>query len=166
MPTLILVNGPPGCGKSTIAARYVADHPLALALDVDDVRSRIGGWRERPEEAGLLARNAVLAAAGAHLAAGHDVVVPQYLGRPAFVERLAALAAETGAEFREVVLMTSRDEALRRFRERADPAKDGTDLDAMYDRLVALLPHRPGARVISADGDADATYAAFVDALR
>ncbi|MGH3461807.1 MAG: AAA family ATPase [Kribbellaceae bacterium] len=39
VPRLIVLNGPPGCGKSTIARRYAADHPLALALDVDTVRA-------------------------------------------------------------------------------------------------------------------------------
>lgn len=43
------------CGKSTVARRYVADHPLALNLGVDLVRSLIGRWRDDPHAAGLLA---------------------------------------------------------------------------------------------------------------
>jgi adenylate kinase family enzyme len=29
MARLILLNGPPGCGKSTLAEFYVTHHPLA-----------------------------------------------------------------------------------------------------------------------------------------
>jgi shikimate kinase len=34
---LILLNGPPGLGKSTIARRYIADRPLAFCMDIDSV---------------------------------------------------------------------------------------------------------------------------------
>jgi hypothetical protein len=38
MAILILLNGPPASGKSTIAQRFVNTHPLALNLDIDVVR--------------------------------------------------------------------------------------------------------------------------------
>jgi predicted kinase len=78
VPRLILLNGPPACGKSTLAQRYADEHPLTLNLDVDRVRSLIGRWREDPPAAGLLARAIALAAARTHLASGHDVVVPSF----------------------------------------------------------------------------------------
>ncbi|HEY0699792.1 MAG TPA: AAA family ATPase, partial [Micromonospora sp.] len=163
MSRLILLNGPPAVGKSTLARRYVEDHPLSLNLDVDRVRGLIGGWQDDPVASGLLARAIALAAARTHLAGGHDVVVPQYLGRPAFVEQLEQLSIEVGAAFHEIVLLDSRENVLRRFAARsraaADPAHveaqrllertGGPDeLAAMYDRLVDLLASRPGARVI------------------
>ncbi len=30
MPRLIALNGPPACGKSTLARLYAEDHPLTL----------------------------------------------------------------------------------------------------------------------------------------
>ena len=81
MARLILLNGPPGCGKSTLAQMFVHEHPLALNLDIDRLRGQIGQWRARSHESGLLARQLALAMAGIHLASGHDVVIPQYVAR-------------------------------------------------------------------------------------
>lgn len=160
---------------------YVEDHPLALNLDIDRVRGLIGQWRADPERSGLLARAIALAAARAHLAAGHDVVVPQFLGRLQFIEQAEELADEVGAEFHEVVLLGSREEVLRRFVERsraaAHPAhveaqemldRDGglEELSAMYDRLVAVVASRPGAKVVpTEDGQVHRAYRAFLRSL-
>jgi predicted kinase len=109
---MIVLNGPPGCGKSTLAQMYVDAHPLSLNLDIDRVRSLIGRWRDEPYQAGLLARAIALAAARTHLAAGHDVVMPQFLGRPTFLEQVERLAGEVGAHFHEIVLLDSKETAL------------------------------------------------------
>lgn len=172
MPRLVLLNGPPGIGKSTIARRYVSDHPLALCLDVDDVRRALGQWDARASTSGALARELATAMASVHLGAGYDVVVPQYLGDVAFVVRLEAVAAATSASFNEVVLMDTKEHALARFAARAsDPALAAHHLEAerlsggpenladMYDRLVALLAGRPGAQVVpTRDGAVEEAY--------
>ena len=174
MPRLLVLNGPPGIGKTTIAQRYVDAHPFALNVDLDGVRRMLGGWRDQPLEAGALARPLSLALAEAHLRAGHDVVLAQYLGRAEFLAEAESAAARAGAEFVEVVLMVTRDEAVQRFLDRtaagADPAHvdagrlveqvGGRDaLERMYDRLLLVLSHRPAAKVITArDGRQDDVY--------
>jgi predicted kinase len=181
VPRLILLNGPPACGKSTVARRYVDEHPLALNLDVDRLRGLLGRWRDDPLAAGLLAREVALAAARVHLASGHDVVVPQFLGQTTFIEQLERLAGAAGATFHEVVLMDSKENMLRRFAERsataADPAHveaqemierpDGfDDLSVMYDRLTAVTAARPGVRIVHVEeGRVDLTYQAVLHSL-
>ncbi|MFI9385549.1 AAA family ATPase [Kutzneria sp. NPDC052558] len=165
---LLLLNGPPGVGKSTMAARYVHDHPLALNLDIDLLRGQLGRWQDDPRAAGLAARALAVAAARTHLTAGHDVVVPQFLGRVEFIEELEALAAAVGVRFVEVILLDSKESVLRRFADRNDVAKavDPSELSTMHDRLTALAATRPRARTMwVADGRIDDTYAALTGVL-
>ncbi|HET9946105.1 MAG TPA: AAA family ATPase [Actinomycetes bacterium] len=97
MPRLIVLNGPPGIGKSTVALRYVEDHPLALALEQDVVRRLMGGWHTREADSGALARELCLAMARTHLVAGHDVVVPQFVADPRYLDRLRGLGTDGDA---------------------------------------------------------------------
>ena len=125
MTRIVLINGVPASGKSTLARRYAEDHPLTLALDIDLVRRMLGGWMDRLEESGLAARRIAVEMARAQLGSGRDVVIPQFLGRLRFVQTLAELCDEVGAEFVEIVLLSSPDEAVDRFirRTAASPAR-------------------------------------------
>jgi predicted kinase len=173
VPRLVLVNGLPGSGKSTLARRHAEDHPLTLVLDVDVVRGLLGAWLDQPAEAGRLARDLALAMARTHLLGGHDVVVPQFLGRPAFVLALADVAEQAGASFVEVALMVEPAEAARRFAYRSQHAGRPQESDAaallereggpdsladMHDRLLAVLADRPGTHRMIAGGDLDSAY--------
>lgn len=176
-----MLNGPPGCGKSTLARRFAEEHPPALNLDIDRIRDLIGGWRDDPRGGGLLARAIALAAARVHLAAGHDVVVPQFLGRPEFLEALESLGQEAGAEFHEIVLLDSQGNSVSRYVERsrrgAEPAHlvsheklerrvGAAELAAMYDRLMSVIAARPRARVVPThSGQVDRAYRDFLRSL-
>nr|WP_240947851.1 AAA family ATPase [Planosporangium mesophilum] len=179
---MIVLNGPPGCGKSTLAQRYVDEHPLALNLDIDRIRGLLGRWRDDFYTAGLLARALAVAAARTHLVAGHDVVIPQFLARPDFLERLEHLAREVNADFHEIVLLDRGEDALRRFTDRSRAAADPAhveaqqmldrmgglaELSAMYDRLVSMLAARPAAKVVhTEDGQVERAYREVLELLR
>jgi predicted kinase len=164
VPRLILLNGAPANGKSTMARLYVQDHPLALNLDVDQVRAMLGRWRDDAGTAGLRARAIALAAARVHLLAGYDVVLPQLVAQPEFLEQLAALADEVGVTFHEIMLMSPWAHAWRRLGERtgtteaAVPVTEAA-LTEFYDRLAAIPPSRPATRMVdTVDGDPAGTY--------
>lgn len=173
MPQLVFINGAPGSGKSTLARRLVESRPLALLLDVDTLRGQLGQWRDNPGSAGMTARRIALEMARTHLVAGHDVVVPQFIERPGFIEDVRAVAIDAGADFVLVALVSSPEEAASRFRERVG-SPDPNHLDAvhlqsapgartvedMYAGLLELLATYEDVRYVrSVPGDIDGTYA-------
>jgi predicted kinase len=178
---LIVLNGPPAVGKSTLARRYIEAHPLALALDIDSIRRLLGRWEDDPTGAGLLARAMTLTMAREHLGNGHDVVLPQYLGNPRFLEQAEAVATEADASFFEFVLMDDRDEVVRRFNARTAAAAEPAHVEAgrlvgglggehilftLYDRLLLVISARPHARVVPCpDGAAESVYRQLLEVV-
>lgn len=179
MADLILLNGPPGIGKSTLAGMYVDQHPGVLNLDVDQVRCLIGGWREDFQAAGNLVRPIALSMATTHLSAGHTVLMPQYLDAGDEVRLFREAAEQAGAGFREIVLMDTRQASVERFYSRS-----GTDpwhasvtsiveqgggprlLESMYQDLTSGLDARPSATVIPSRRDhIEETYRHLLEAL-
>jgi predicted kinase len=104
MPRLVLVNGAPGSGKSTIVQSLAQDQEMTLDLDIDSIKHSLGRWDADPATSGNHARRLSLALAEQHLGAGYDVIVGQYLARTAFIEDLAALAERHDAQMVELVL--------------------------------------------------------------
>jgi predicted kinase len=179
---LVLLNGPPAAGKSTLAARLVATRPLALNLDIDVVRGLLGAWIDRPADAGLAARALAISMARTHLTAGHDVFVPQFLGRVDFIVELQCLADECDVRFVEIALIVDRSTALQAFSERsrapstqshvdaAEPVERSGSLDAaadMYDAFSAMLDQRPNTRHVDVEiGDIDGTLGRLERAIQ
>jgi predicted kinase len=178
IPHLILLNGPPGIGKSTLANRLASDHPLTLVLDIDSIRTSMGAW-ETHDESKLLARLIAMEMARAHLRSGHDVVVPQLLGRLEFIEKLAALAAERGATFHEILVLASNAGAYARLQARRaeidrvgipHPLRMATldvdQLDATIRALHSIAAARPATRILQTKtGDIEGAYRSLSETL-
>lgn len=153
---LVLLNGMPGAGKSTLAERYRAEHPGVLVVEADVLRTWIGG---DPADHAEASRVLSLALARAHLEAGYDVVVPQLVARLDEVTRFEDVAREAGAELVEVVIhggvVDSRvpDEAVEHLVEHAHGLAD-------------VVAQRPAThRLATRHGDVDSAYRALVDLL-
>ena len=159
---LILINGPPASGKSTLARRYVATHDHASLVDVDSLRMSLPDW-ETDEATRLAARDHAGAEVVQHLGAGRDVVMGQYFGRLGYIVLLEDLARVHGATFVEVILAMDAVLAIDRFRTRRQvlterdehhPERDIADADVeafildAVERLTRLPTARPESRII------------------
>ena len=170
---MIHLNGPPAVGKSTLARRWADAHPGTLLCDIDVLRTMIGGWETYADSPGL-SRTVGLATITAHLRTGHDVVVPQHVGRPDQLERFRGAAEDAGASYVCVLLTATPEEAALRFEARAAAAVPGDrwaayvrefwdgggseELGAAIDRLEEMADER-WLRVESTTPDQ--TYAAL-----
>jgi len=62
---LILINGPAGVGKTTVAKKLWNMIPMSFLLDLDEQRACISEYREYRKESGILSFDIALAAAEA-----------------------------------------------------------------------------------------------------
>ncbi|MBC7277563.1 AAA family ATPase [Nocardioides sp.] len=176
MARLILINGMPGVGKSTLARRFAADHPGTLVCDIDLLRTFVSGWRDDFVGAGARIRPAALGMVRGYLSDSGDVVLPQLLARVSQLERFERAAHDAGAEFVEVMLEAVEGDAVSRFHGRDDGndpwhpivseivAESGGDehLRAYVAKLTELVARRPATKVVpSVVGEVDATYGAL-----
>lgn len=179
MAELILINGAPGSGKSTLARLLADERRLALLLDIDTLRGQLGRWSDDPTAAGLAARRLALAMIRTHLAAGFDVILPQFLFRVPFILELERTSNETGSRFVEISLVSSAEEAASRFAARSassDPnhqdamrlqqAPGAQSIEALYESMVEMLRERPATRFVeSVPDDIGGTFTALKQAI-
>jgi len=141
MSRLILINGAPGSGKSTVAHTLARDRPMTLVLEIDTIKHSLGRWDEDPQASGLHARQLGVVLAAEHLGAGFDVIIGQYLARTAFIEQLAKLSDLQAAEFHELVLDLDPAALARRLARRAgDPTRPGQNTLSTINLLARRMP--------------------------
>ena len=118
--------------------------------------------------------------AEAHLRAGHDVIVPQYLGRTQFIDTLDQLAQRVRVEFHEILVLDTEAAVTGRFRRRrselsatgeAHPQLDVDELAVArtiaesFERLEVVETRRPRTRVITATDGLENAYIALCRVL-
>lgn len=178
MPRLIHLNGPSRVGKSTLARRYVHDHPGVLALDLDVLASLVGGWRDDFSTALGVARRHGRAMAVRHLRDGHDVVLPQLVTSHDRGPGFEAVAEQAGASYVEVALLVDDREHLRRLREKQPVSEieahiqgqledpDDDVVSRIRRHLAEYLAGRPDTLRLDTTGEGeDATYGRLLQAL-
>lgn len=173
-PKLIILNGSLGIGKSTLAKRYGEEHPLTLVLDIDNVWAMLSHWRQEKELSAPLSKRMAIEMARTNLQAGHDVIIPQILQTTELADSFKKLAKDCNANYFEVLLNVSKEEAIRRFikrgKEQGSPTgfRPGGIIDTsgrelklakMYDNMTEVVNSRPHViKIEPVLGDIDGTY--------
>lgn len=176
MACLVLINGAPGSGKSTLARGVSQSIPMALALDIDQIKHSLGQWEHDMQVSGLHARRLALAVIEVHLRSGYDVVVGQYLARTEFIEALQECARHCAASFHEFVLDIDAVQLAQRLRARSEsPSRPEhainnelvrpADAPRLVESLAGLRRTRPNAVWIDNSASADDTLTVILAAL-
>lgn len=174
-PKLIMLGGFAGCGKTTIANRYLAEHPLALVIEGDTIITKLGQWKENISEAIACRTELMSALVGTHLKRGYDVMLPYLLRDAQDAERFEKLASTYDAEFYEITLEVEKEEAIQRLFKRGTWGEEGLPpltpedrlkAEKLYSDMVEAVRFRPNMiSVTSKENDIDGTYAECMKVL-
>lgn len=168
MAKLIILNGPCGIGKNTIAKKYVDSKELTLLLDIDEVRRFLGKHRQERAASAKLARDLACVMTKQHLGSGYDVIIPNTLRQHDHIDVFKSIAEDTGSKYLEVMLWADKQSAIGRavnrgFIEGNLLQKD--DLGPMYDELAQIKAERDLITIDTTQDDIESTYRKFEEAL-
>lgn len=148
---LVVINGPPGVGKTT-SARLVHEQVPRSALFCADAM-RVGSV-DRIERPGQPAIDLSQFAAAAALRSGKHVIVEGVYSEHAVLEQWEKLAADTGADMHEYMLWGGKAAVLDRIATRGYPADNSFTPDlanVWWHTMDTFRTERPAVVTISTD---------------
>lgn len=150
---VVIVSGPPGSGKSTVAEALAGDAERGVHLESDRfyrwIRSGfVGPHLPEAHAQNTTVMDAVADAAATYAEGGYTVVWDGIVG-PWFLDRVLARFAARGVRVRYLVIRADRETALARVRER-DGTVDTSGAEVMWNQFADLGPLE--SHVVSGDG--------------
>lgn len=172
---LILINGFNASGKTTIAKRYIREHSMAMAIEVDELVDNIGDWASHRDEVQKLTFRLASAMLRAYLPSGHDVVLPYIITNIDEVREFETIAHDCDAAYYEIFLDDEKGDAITKLLKRGNWGETSspkiTDRDMPliekdYTNMRAVLEQRPHVIKLSLKGNSpDTTYQQLLQAI-
>lgn len=148
---LIILNGPSGVGKSTIALRLQQELPSSVLIDVDELRRAIPDYRERRKESLMLAYEKTAETIEDHLRNGQSVIIDKAISGADILDSFIEIGKRHDAEIYEILLFADKETIQKRADERG--YRPGSLLTRekvgeLWDKADALREQRGNAIVI------------------
>ncbi|MEX0598396.1 MAG: AAA family ATPase [Candidatus Paceibacterota bacterium] len=115
---IIVINGPTGIGKSTIASKIHQDLPLAFLLSIDEQRRYISHYRENRIESRDLVHKIALDIVNNYLQTGNDIIIDGVITDIEFIEKIIQIGQKHNAQIFEFILNSDKDTLIKRAKER------------------------------------------------
>ena len=175
-PKLIILYGFAASGKTTLAKRYIEEHPLTIAIEGDQLIGMISGWRKNEEQARKMVLEDIKSTANNHLHAGHDVLIPHLLYDESHPKEFSEIAKRNGAVFHEVYIDIDEEDAVGRLIKRGCWGEEGSrklteedrpELMSRFKHMNDLMKKHPNVTSIHSEfDDIEGTYKNFLKAIR
>ncbi len=150
---LIIINGPSGIGKSTVALK-VAETMDAVLIDIDELRRSIPNYREDKKNSLNLAYQETTKKIEECLNSGKSVVIDKTITN----EDVINLFIETGKKFKaqifEFILFADKNITKDRADKRGyrpDSLLDASRVEEIWEKINLLRLQRPQAIIINTD---------------
>lgn len=175
-PKLIILYGFASSGKTTLAKRYIDEHPLTIAVEGDQIIGMMGQWRKNEDEARSIVFGHTQSITENHLKAGYDVILPYLLSDSSQIDSFEEIAKRCDATFVEAYIDIEKGDAVNRLLERGCWGEEGSrrltedDREMLinrYEHMVNAMTKRTNIKLINSEvGKIDETYNKLIETIQ